>query len=335
MVDTVAATFARRAIGLVKDQPQRYAQILDAAGVAPDILDDGSQRVSARAFGCIWAEVSRTIDDEFFGADSRRMKSGSFAFLCRGLLHERELGLAMDHCLRGFGLLLDDISAEVVRLDRLASVRVEAGRVAPRNLVFATELLVTMVFGIMCWLAGRRLPLRLVRFAFPRPAYAAEYRLWLSDTLVFDAAATEIVFDAEVLDLPVSATATTMGAFLESWPESVFVKYRDAAGWTSRVRRILKTLRYAEWPDIDELASRMHVAPATLQRRLGSEGTSYSVVKSEMRRELAIRLLRERNCPIQQVAEEAGYHEVSAFYRAFRQWTGRAPGDFRDDLQSS
>ena len=44
---------------------------------------------------------------------------------------------------------------------------------------------------------------------------------------------------------------------------------------------------------------------------------------------MAVRLLRDGNAPIQEVAAQAGYLEFSAFYRAFRQWTGRAPGDYR------
>ena len=334
MSDTVAIVFAKRAIELVRGQPDRFAQILGKSGLPADILEDAAGRVPADCFGFIWAEVSRTIDDEFFGADSRRMKSGSFAFMCRGLVHERSLGQALDHCLRGFGLLLDDITAEVVQADGLAMIRVTADKVSHANRIFAVELLVTMVYGIMCWLMGRRVPLHSVRFAFPRPSYAGEYRHWLADSLSFDANVTEVIFDADGLDAPVVATTETMSEFLQAWPQSVFVKYRNAHGWTSRVRRVLKSIPYADWPDVDELARQMNMAPSTLQRRLGAEGTSYSIVKSEVRRDVAVRLLKSGNMPIQDVAAEAGYQEVSAFYRAFRQWTGRAPGDFRANLKS-
>jgi AraC-like DNA-binding protein len=335
MADTVAAVFAKRAIDLVRGEPRLFDQVLEHAGLTPDTLEVADQRISAQSFGCIWAEVSRSIDDEFFGADSRRMKSGSFAFLCRGLHAERTLASAMDHCLRGFGLLLDDISAEMVQSEARAAIRIHSSELTANRRVFANELLVTMAYGIMCWLVGRRVPLQQVCFAFAKPHYATEYRHWLCENLVFDACFTEVWFDSEVLEVPVTATPATLSEFLQSWPQSVFVKYRNSKGWTSRVRRILKSISFAEWPDVEEVATRMHMAPSTLQRRLGSEGTSYSIVKSEMRRDLALRLLRENRMPIQDVAAEVGYQEVSAFYRAFRQWTGRAPGDYRDGLESS
>ncbi|MDP3314537.1 MAG: AraC family transcriptional regulator [Devosia sp.] len=334
MSDTVATVFARRAIDLVRDEPERFSAILADAGVCAEVLDCSGERIPARCFGHIWDAVSKAIDDEFFHVDTRRMKRGSFAFLCQGLVNEPTLGAALRRCLKGFSLFLDDISAEVVLSGGQAAIRVDTRRMTPANRVFATELLITKIYGVMCWLAERRLPLNRVDFEYAQPAYAAEYRHWLSDALSFDADATEVWFDAKWLDGPVIATAATMNAFLTSWPQSVFVKYRSSRGWASRVRGVLKSTPYADWPDVNELAQQMSMAPSTLQRRLGAEGTSYSVVKAEVRRDIAVRLLKTSDMAIQDVAIAAGYREVSAFYRAFRQWTGRAPGHYRVDLRA-
>jgi AraC-like DNA-binding protein len=50
------------------------------------------------------------------------------------------------------------------------------------------------------------------------------------------------------------------------------------------------------------------------------------------RHETAVALLTARRHSIAEVAFLLGFSEISAFYRAFRRRTGRAPAEFRDDL---
>src|SRR5262245_53488622 len=70
------------------------ARVLAACGLAPHAVQPGA-RVDADAFGQLWLAVARELDDEFFGLDSRRMKVGSFALLCRALLSQQTIGGAL------------------------------------------------------------------------------------------------------------------------------------------------------------------------------------------------------------------------------------------------
>jgi len=49
-----------------------------------------------------------------------------------------------------------------------------------------------------------------------------------------------------------------------------------------------------------------------------------------MRRELALRYLREQEMAICEVAYFLGFSEPSSFHRAFKRWTRFTPKDFRD-----
>ncbi len=44
---------------------------------------------------------------------------------------------------------------------------------------------------------------------------------------------------------------------------------------------------------------------------------------------MAIDLLCRTTLSVEAIAGELGYQEVSAFYRAFRHWTGTRPGSYR------
>ena len=117
-----------------------------------------------QSFAALWLAVAREIDDEFFGLDSRRMKVGSFALLCHAVLGSGNLDRAVKHMLRGFGVFLDDIAAEL-RLEEQQAVIGVSNRIADAASArrFADETFLVMVHGLMCWLAGQAHPAGLVR----------------------------------------------------------------------------------------------------------------------------------------------------------------------------
>jgi len=80
---------------------------------------------------------------------------------------------------------------------------------------------------------------------------------------------------------------------------------------------------------------RLGTTPATLRRRLRSEGQSFASVKDELRGALAQSLLRADTLSVAEIAIELGFTEPSAFHRAFRKWTGTSPGAFRRDVNAA
>jgi AraC-like DNA-binding protein len=73
---------------------------------------------------------------------------------------------------------------------------------------------------------------------------------------------------------------------------------------------------------------------ATIRRRLHEEGVSYQSIKDQLRRDLAIGYLSHTDRSVMDIALELGFSERSAFHRAFRKWTGAAPGEFRRGLRT-
>ena len=73
----------------------------------------------------------------------------------------------------------------------------------------------------------------------------------------------------------------------------------------------------------------MHTTPSTLRRRLEREGSSFQVIKDDLRRDMAIDLLCNSTRSVDDIGFALGFSEHSAFYRAFRRWTGASPGEYR------
>jgi AraC-like DNA-binding protein len=287
-------------------------------------------RVPAEAFSAIWLAVARELDDEFFGLDRRRMKVGTFAYLCQAALHAPTLDVALRRLLRGFALVLDDVHGELAVEGGSAVIRVRNRIADPDERRFADETFLVLVHGVACWLVGRRIPLGLAAFAHPRPAHAAEYLVMYSQELRFDAPSTEVRLEAALLDAPVIQDEAALRKFLRTAPRSVFLKYKNEDSWTARVRRRLRgSIGGAGWPRLEDVAREFGVAPTTLRRRLEAEGTSYQGIKDELRRDAAVHQLCGTRLSIANIASALGFQETSAFHRAFKRWSGVQPGEYR------
>lgn len=322
---TVSAAFVASAVARLSALSRK--RVLAQCGIGPQLLGTPGARVPAAAFSALWLAVAAELDDEFFGLDSRRMKVGSFALLCRALVGHRSVGGALREAQRGFALFLDDVRIEL-QLDAGRAQLLLRSRIAPlASRRFADETLLVMLHGLLCWLAGRRVVLRSAAFAWPRPAHAAEYRRMFGATLRFDAAVTAIEFDAAVLGARCAPGAASLREFLRDAPQSVFLKQVGAAAWAERVRRRLR--RGADWPAADDVAAEWGVSVVTLRRRLAAEGTSWQRVVDGLRHDLAVRLLSDRALSIEQVAASLGYGDARSLHRAFRKWSGKAPGAYR------
>ena len=64
-----------------------------------------------------------------------------------------------------------------------------------------------------------------------------------------------------------------------------------------------------------------------------SEQEGFTAYLTRVRMGHAIQLLRESNCQIREVGERCGYSDYFYFARVFRKYTGRSPGEYREEAR--
>jgi AraC-like DNA-binding protein len=331
---TISICFVAAALQSVRGRDLDADELLANVGLSSSLLEVPQARVSAKHYGALWRSIALALDDEFFGQDSRRMKAGSFAMLCHAVVGCKTLSQALDRSLRFYALILDDISGTWERNAKEAKIVLHERAAGANQRVFAHELLLLLLYGVSCWLVGRRIPILRTEFSYAEPAHSAEYRLMYCADLRFGRPNTLIAFDAAYLDLPVVQNDKSVKEFLRTAPESILLKYKNSSSLSARVRRRLRQYLAGEVPDFNGLADELNMTPATLRRRLHEEGESYQSIKDQLRRDLAISYLSHSSRSVMDIALELGFSERSAFHRAFRKWTGASPGEFRRTVQS-
>jgi AraC-like DNA-binding protein len=331
---TISICFVAAALQSVRGRDLNADELLANVGLSSSLLQVPQARVSAKHYGALWRTIALALDDEFFGQDSRRMKSGTFAMLCHSVLNCKSLGQAIDRSLRFYALILDDISGSCERDAREARIVLHERAAGASQRVFAHELLLLLLYGVSCWLVGRRIPILRAEFSYAEPAHSPEYRLMYCADLRFNRPSTAIAFEASYLDLPIVQNEGSIKEFLRTAPESILLKYKNGSSLNAKVRRRLRQFLPGEVPDFERLAEDLNMTPATLRRRLHEEGESYQSIKDQLRRDLAISYLSHSSRSVMDIALELGFSERSAFHRAFRKWTGASPGEFRRTLHA-
>ena len=116
--------------------------------------------------------------------------------------------------------------------------------------------------------------------------------------------------------------------FLSNAQSNVLLPRRNLDTVSASVRCHLQQT-VPQWPDMAATASSLHMSGATLQRRLASEGTSFQALKDALRRDIAVVRLNTSTLPLATLACELGFSDSASFQRAFKGWTGSAPGAYR------
>jgi AraC-like DNA-binding protein len=173
--------------------------------------------------------------------------------------------------------------------------------------------------------AGWRL--RFVHFRHPAPIDIAAYVRTFGVPPRFDAAEDQLGFAAALLDRPMRNRDDALAELLERYAGHLAGAQPDGARLASD--RVRDALRGGFDPGIRLVAERLGTSVRTLQRNLASEGTTYFEVADAMRRAAAERLLARRELSASEIAHALGFRDLPAFHRAFRRWTGDAPGQFR------
>jgi AraC-like DNA-binding protein len=178
---------------------------------------------------------------------------------------------------------------------------------------------------------GHEIIAQQVCFAHTAPPDVSEHRRFFRGPVRFGAGSTAMILSAADAARPMLGADEALSSVVRRRLEKALAErdLQEAGPLSGRVRRLL--VEHLGGPRLtpSTAARALTVSRRTLSRRLTDEGTSFRGILDDVRREFACALLQDRTLSVGDIAFFLQYSEPAAFHRAFRRWTGQAPGDFR------
>jgi AraC-like DNA-binding protein len=313
----------------IRQSGRNVDHVLVRAGLDPLRLSEPNARLSQPEFARLISVLTRTTRDEFWSLCSRPIKPGTFRTMCKLLVQCSSLREAVKTGCQFYHLVVDDFTIRFREDNKEGCIWVTDTIIDPERRRMINGAIVFFIYGLMCWLVGRKLPLTTVHYVFPEQPFSSELEPFYNAPLLYDQTRTELRFEADILDLPIMPDEERLRRYLASVPSVLLVRYRDESSFSERVRAILRR-NLTKHLSLEDVAAMLAVSPQTLRRRLQDDDSSgFQELKDQVRRDVAIHLLQKSRLSLEEIALSLGFSELSTFHRAFRRWTGVAPGEFR------
>lgn len=318
------------------------ADFLHPEGVTEVELGESSE-ICAAVFGRLYQKAILVLKDESLGLVSGGpVPTGTFRMMCLCVIHRPYL----DAIVRRAGEFFDvckcvAVKPEIVHANgkqcitfatvadesrTIEQILVEEGPARIRSSLY-------MWHSLLGWFAGRRLPLHEVVFNFSQPEKGADWSGLFGCPVRFDGLHSMLCFDSDVLDLPNVQNEQSLTVFLKSAPYRLIAPAFNDRRLSDSVLALFGDDFTRPLPGADEVSKLLGLSVSTLRRQLREEGTSFQQLKDDCRRTAALHYLSADVLSLSEIAGLLGFDEPSAFFRAFKRWTGSTPSEYRERTQ--
>ncbi len=325
---TISISFVHTMLAGWNDRWPLLADVLHEAGIAEELLQHPGARVTSAQYLNLFRCLRDHLDDELLGNLSRPFKRGSYAMMAQSALGAQNLQQAIPRIANSMRVLCDDMTMHLVTDKDLAGLELRFTDPVIANHRFLNEIMLRSLWRLLDWLMGGNMSIARFDFTFPTPEDIASYHDYFNAPLAFGRAQSAFWFDAKQLQALVRVDDTALRDFLSDQQIKYIVSGRRNDETSTKVRTHLHQSKPA-WPDLDATAEVLRMSPATLQRNLAKEGTSFQMLKEKLRRDMAITYLTTTSISLTELSDLLGFSESAVFQRAFKSWTGIAPGSYR------
>lgn len=157
----------------------------------------------------------------------------------------------------------------------------------------------------------------------------AVYQAHFGCPVRFDARHNTMVFARTDLDRPFLTHNPDLWAIVAPQLEAELLQVLASPAIGEQVKGILKPLLAGQRPGIEDVARELHLSSRTLQRKLAGGGRRSSNWCGRPPASWPGIYLLHSALELNETAYLLGYEDAHSFFRAFHQWEGSPPGEWR------
>lgn len=310
------------------------AEICADIGIAVEDLDVADMRLTLDQCCAGIVAATRVSGDHLLGLHLGERTNLSALGLAGLMMGSSQYALDVLHCAQEFSqaftnlqsFRLEMVGDEVHLYTEVVPVWVDR---SPATAIHVIETSYSSVVHQLELLTRKHIrPIRL-RFRHARPADTSEHERIFRCRPEFGQDANCMVFAAADLRAPIIGHNKPLNDMLKVMYEEQVRKHTEGAAFSEKVKQVMLGNMQVTFPPLEVIAEVLRMTPRTLQRKLQQEGTTFRELTDAVKQELAESLLGNPDLTIADIAYKLGYFEPTSFQRAFRQWTGGTPMEFR------
>jgi len=319
-------------IDVLHEEGVSPAQALAGSGLDHPALSLPGTRISMRQLLTVYTNAQRLSQDPALALRAgRRAHITHYGLYGYALISSPSIRSAADFAIRFHKLATPTATMQVREQGQVASWIFESAfEIDPASELyrFIMEFQFAIILSVSQDMLGPQVKPIEVCAMYAPPAHAELYPIHLECPAHFGQPANELRFDASILDVrPSLANPITAAMVLETC-DQMLGEMQNTSGVASKVHGLLLQ-NPGQFPDEEAMAEKLHMVSRTLRRKLGAEGTSYKQILCDVRKQLALKYLRETRLGVDDIALLLGFSDASSFRQAFRRWTDKNPSDFR------
>jgi AraC-like DNA-binding protein len=328
---TVQAKAVEKIVSAAAAHGVRPQVLYDVVKLDPSVLIDPDNRISFAQLVALYEKAAELTGDDNFGLHiGQSINPTAFDVVGYCALNSPTLGAAFTRVARYHSIWTDGALFNVETANDTSAVVYTYADTSIHNHRQDAEMTLATVTTLCRNIASPDFALTSVEFQHDAPRDTSEHRQLFRCPIEFRAPANKLTFASEFLALPIAKADASLCAVLDRHAEELLAKFPPQHSLIDQVRSIIAAELRGGDPSLERAADQLSLTPRTLQRKLQDLGTSHNELLDQMRRQLAMRYLREHEMAICEVAYLLGFSESSSFHRAFKRWTGLTPKEFRN-----
>ncbi|MFW2078642.1 AraC family transcriptional regulator ligand-binding domain-containing protein [Acinetobacter sp. ULE_I010] len=191
------------------------------------------------------------------------------------------------------------------------------------------EIAIAVMIQFLRFFIADGIKLYQVNFIHHKPKNVMAYEAFFNCPVKFQQDKVELIFPLNALAIPIKQSDQTLQKLLMRQAQALLETLPNTTQLDERLQQsILLGLQKNNY-QIKSIAKQLNMSTRQLQRHLQSQDTTYQQRVQDVRQLLAAQYLQDPYLSLHEIALLLSYSEQSAFQRAFKQWTGLTPQQWR------
>ncbi len=172
-------------------------------------------------------------------------------------------------------------------------------------------------------------PIKAMRFRHGPPENINLHKSVFGPNIVFNAQNDEIEFHTDALKTLLPARNPDMVKRLRVQMDQMLVNLQNPNNLIDNIKAQIKGDLIGGPVSIRSISDKLAMSERTLRRRLAENKTSFRELLAQCRRELTEIYMADKKMSLAQIAQSLSFGDQSSFSRAFREWFGVSPREYR------